>query len=273
MSRLERLAPAGVAESLAYLSTRPHDNVYVAWVIATRRFGAGDEVLLWRDGRDRIAGLCYFGPQIVPCGDDAALDAFAAACRRARPTRMIVGPRRAVERLWQRASAFLPQPAAVRASQPLYVIDRAALRGRTFDADVARATLAEVDEIVPHSAQMIAGEVGGDPRRAGADFRARTARIVERGWWWRYRVAGALAFMCNVGSAAFGTAQLQGVWTPPGLRGRGHATHALGAIAQRLLEEYASLCLYVNDFNAPAIALYERVGFARAGEFQTILFD
>jgi predicted GNAT family acetyltransferase len=27
----------------------------------------------------------------------------------------------------------------------------------------------------------------------------------------------------------------------------------------------------VNDFNAPAIALYERVGFERVGEFQTIL--
>ena len=136
----------------------------------------------------------------------------------------------------------------------------------------ALATLAELDEIVPHSARMIAGEVGGDPRDANADFRGRTARIVERGWWWRYRVDGALAFQCNVGSAAFGTAQLQGVWTPPEMRGHGYATRALGAICDRLLDEYATLCLYVNDFNTSAIALYERVGFARIGEFQTVLF-
>jgi RimJ/RimL family protein N-acetyltransferase len=271
MSGLERLAPAGVDDALAYLSARPHDNVYVGWVIASSR-GSGEEVLLWRDDRGRIAGICYFGPQIVACGDDAAIDAFAAACRRSRPTRMIVGPRPAIERLWQRTRDFLPEPAAVRTSQPVYMLDRAALRGAPFDAGVARATLGEVDEIVPHSAQMIAGEIGGDPLRTNADFRARTARIVERGWWWNYRVGGTLAFMCNVGSAAFGTAQLQGVWTPPGLRGHGHATRALAAIAHRLLDDYATLCLYVNDFNAPAIALYERVGFARAGEFQTILF-
>jgi hypothetical protein len=35
---------------------------------------------------------------------------------------------------------------------------------------------------------------------------------------------------------------------------------------------HPTLSLYVNDFNEPAIALYERVGFRRAGEFATLLF-
>jgi predicted GNAT family acetyltransferase len=120
---------------------------------------------------------------------------------------------------------------------------------------------------------MIAGENGGDPRRTNADFRGRTARIISARWWWRYRIAGQLAFMCNVGSATSQTAQLQGVWTPPGMRGAGHATRGLGAICDHLLDEHPTLCLYVNDFNAPAIALYERIGFRRAGEFATILFN
>jgi predicted GNAT family acetyltransferase len=185
---------------------------------------------------------------------------------------MIVGPRPDVDALWSRTSALFGAPGLVRASQPVYALTRGTLRGGRRDAIVDRATRAELDEIVPHSALMIAGEVGGDPRPRNADFRGRTGRIIDAGWWWRYRVRGKLAFMCNVGSATAQTAQLQGVWTPPDMRGRGYATLGLAAICDHLLDEHPSLCLYVNDFNASAIALYERVGFERAGEFATLIF-
>ena len=32
------------------------------------------------------------------------------------------------------------------------------------------------------------------------------------------------------------------------------------------------ITLYVNDFNKPAIALYEKLGFIKRNEFQTIFF-
>jgi predicted GNAT family acetyltransferase len=55
------------------------------------------------------------------------------------------------------------------------------------------------------------------------------------------------------------------------MRGRGYATRGLAAICDHLLDEHPSLSLYVNDFNAPAIALYERVGFERVGTFASII--
>ena len=235
-------------------------------------------MVIWRDGAGSVTGVCYLGLQIVPCAEtNDAIDAFAGRAAHARSARMIVGPRPAVERFWASAASAFSQPAATRTSQPVYAIERSGLRAprarekTAFAADVARASLDELDEIVPNSAAMIAGEVGGDPRRAGTEFRGRTARIIDRGWWWRSRVDGRLAFMCNVGSASPFTAQLQGVWTPEDMRGRGYATHGLREIVARLLDEHHTLCLYVNDFNADAIALYERVGFAPVGEFQTIL--
>jgi len=56
------------------------------------------------------------------------------------------------------------------------------------------------------------------------------------------------------------------------LRGKGLATAALRALCDELLGTYPTLSLYVNGFNAPALALYDRVGFYRAGEFSTLLF-
>ncbi|MDQ2857365.1 MAG: GNAT family N-acetyltransferase [Candidatus Eremiobacteraeota bacterium] len=270
---MEALCAANVGETLGYLARRPYDNVYVMWLIASRELGRGGSVALWRDEAGSLAGVCYFGPQIVPFGDaPEAFDAFAARARSSRTTRMIVGPRVAVERFWDSARDAMPRPSAVRTSQPVYALERSTLRGSRADAPVALATLAELDEIAGHSAAMIAGENGGDPQRSNAGFRDRTARLIAAGWWWRYRIERRLAFMCNVGSFSPLTAQLQGVWTPQAMRGHGYATQGLAAICDRLLDQYPTLCLYVNDFNTPAIALYERVGFERVGEFRTILF-
>ncbi len=273
MGHLETVTSANADEALAYLAQRPYDNVYVHWLLASGAIASGAELVLWRDGTGSVRGACYYGMQIVVAADeDRATDAFATRLRRGRAGRMIVGPRRTVERFWRTAQRFMPAPTATRSSQPLYAIERSTLRFTRADATVAPARLDELDEIVPNSAQMIAGEVGGDPRRTNADFRGRTARIVERGWLWRSRLCGRLVFMCNIGSQMPQTAQLQGVWTPPAMRGHGHASRALGAICDNLLDAWPTLSLYVNAFNAPAVALYERVGFTRAGEFATILF-
>jgi len=271
---LERVSSANEDEVLHYLAQRPYDNVYVYWLLVTRQLRSGADMALWRDACGAVRGACSYGAQIVPSSDDdRALDAFGERARASvYQTRMIAGRRRDVERLWSRAATAFPKPSAVRTSQPLYAIGREDLRSTRVAADIAPATLAELDELAINSAAMIAGEMGVDSPAIGNEFRARAARIIEAGWLWRYRHEGKLAFMCHVGAAMPATAQLQGVWTPPEMRGRGYATRALGAICDRLLDDVPKLSLYVNDYNAPAIALYERVGFQRVGEFQTIIF-
>jgi predicted GNAT family acetyltransferase len=56
------------------------------------------------------------------------------------------------------------------------------------------------------------------------------------------------------------------------MRSRGLATAALYGVCDELLNDVPTLSLYVNAFNEPALRLYERVGFRRVGEFQTLLF-
>jgi RimJ/RimL family protein N-acetyltransferase len=267
------LSPANADEALAYLERRPAESVYVYWLIASGQLARTGRCALWRDATGHVGGCCYIGLQLVPAGEsNDALDAFAEYARQAPRARMIVGVRGSVERLWRTLVRTMPAPSAIRVSQPIYVLARSGLAPGNTEAEVALATLDDLDEIVANSAMMIAGELGGDPRRTNADFRARTARIIAAGWWWTYRVDERLAFMCNIGSIMPQTAQIQGVWSPPAMRGRGYAARALGAICDRLLDTTPTLSLYVNDFNRSAIALYERVGFERAGECQSILF-
>ncbi|HYZ14827.1 MAG TPA: GNAT family N-acetyltransferase [Candidatus Acidoferrum sp.] len=140
------------------------------------------------------------------------------------------------------------------------------------DVEVRRAQVEEADLVAEHSAQMILGELGYDPRANRASFTASVRRSIARGYWWVWIAGGELRFQCNVGPHTAATAQIQGVWTPADQRGKGYAGIALAAVARRLLQTEATLSLYVNDFNAPAIAVYERVGFTRVGTLATYLF-
>jgi predicted GNAT family acetyltransferase len=252
------------------LARRPYDNVYSHWLIAGGGLRDGACVVA-RDSEGEVGGVCTFGTHLIPSTDrKEAVDAFAMLAQQVPPPRSIVGVRTVVERLWNGLRAAVPEPFAVRASQPVYALERAAFQPDRSDADVARATPREIDEIARHSAAMTAAEIGRGPRPDDPVFRARIERLIAAGKWWRYRVGGRLAFTCNVGSESPRTAQLQGVWTPPDMRGYGHATRGMSEICNRLLDEHPTLCLYVNDFNTAATALYERLGFARVGEFQSI---
>lgn len=234
--------------------------------------GAPDELVLNRDYRGRVTGLVYYGLQLVLAAEDeAALDALAVETRKHRALRSFVGPKQAVDGLWERVRSWHARPSIVRAAQPLYALTPAAL-AELPEVPVRPARPEEAELVTEHSAKMILGELGYDPRMNRGAFAASVRRAIAHGQWWVWIEGGELRFQCNVGPRTAATAQLQGVWTPPEQRGRGHAARALAAIARRLFDSEATLSLYVNDFNAPAIALYERVGFARVGTFATYLF-
>ncbi len=261
------------AAALAYLDRRPYENAYVSWLLRSKQIGNRDDVVLWRDGQDNVDGFALVGPRIVPCAESAgAIDAIAShACARVRDPRMIVGTKDAIDAFWSRASARMPRPLTVRGSQPLFALGPSDLREIPVDPHVAVATQTDVDVIARESARMTSGELGYVVD-ADAAYRKRTARIIEAGWYYRSYAGNELAFMCHVGAETERTAQIQGVWTPPHMRGRGLALRAFATICRTLLARYPTLSLYVNDFNAPAIALYERVGFARVGTLATLVF-
>ena len=262
-------------EALAFLRERPYENVFLQYMLEydPHTILAEKTFFVHRAASGAIGAAVHFGSNTVLAGaDPAAAAALAERSRRMAEVRMIVGPSALVAPYWEAVRPWHRVPRLVRERQPLLMVQRSTLRGTRAAAAVRRAMPADAATVAAHSARMIAGELGYDPRETRASFAAGVGRIIDRGWWWVLIHGGALQFMCNIGSATAQTAQIQGVWTPPELRGQGVATRAFGAICDHLLDHVPTLSLYVNDFNEPALALYRRAGFASVGELRTLLF-
>jgi RimJ/RimL family protein N-acetyltransferase len=270
-----RVAPLGASlfdDALLFLDQAPYENVLLAYLLRFETmFRRGAIVAALRD--DALEGIAAFTQHVILAGSHAGGSALARAYRPDPQPRMITGQRPAVRGFWEVAQALLPAPRAIRERQIVMVADRASLRlDRVHPEVVVRKAVPHEWRIVAeHSAAMIAGELELPRDAFGPDFEAGIRSSLERGLWWVGEIGGELCFFCNVGPWSARTVQLQGIWTPPALRGRGLATAALARICDRLLSSLPTISLYVNDFNEPALRLYDRVGFRPAGELTTIL--
>ncbi len=272
--RAERLSGARETDALTFLARAPYENVFLTYLIlfdtarATR-----NAIRVALDDRDEVVGVAYFGRQVViATSEPSALEAFAEIARGHHGERMIVGPREGTMHYWALIEAAHTPPRAVRERQFVMKIDRSTLKAYERSVVVRRARIDEWTSVADSSALMIAQELEYDPLRSSPEFTSNVRAMIDRGLWWVGESLGRLCFYCNIGPWSPQTAQLQGIWAPPELRGKGLATAALAAIADRLLSMTPTLSLYVNDFNEPAVALYKRVGFETVGEFATLLF-
>jgi uncharacterized protein len=260
------------APALKYLAQSPYLNVFLSHVLLHDPPTVVRRSVVVALDCDEVVGVAYCGRQIAIAAEAVAIAAFGEYAKGHRGERMIVGPRATVRAFWQRVSGWHAPPRLVRDRQFVMAVDRARLRTRSRGIAVRHAKPQEWHAVAESSAEMIRQELEYDPSRGSAEFAAGIRYMIERKLWWVATVEGRLCFFCNVGPWCDRTLQLQGIWTPPELRGQGLAAAALAAICERLLEVSPTISLYVNDFNETAIALYRRVGFEHVGDFQTMLF-
>jgi predicted GNAT family acetyltransferase len=277
-SAVRVLGAADRDAALAVCARDPVANAFVASRLLEHRGLSSSAGELWGYvDRGELESLCWAGANLVPVqASAAALDGFAARARRVgRRCSSILGPAEAVLGLWERLERTWWPPRDVRADQPLLALDGDPLVEP--DPLVRRARPDETDLVVPASAAMFQEEIGFSPtgRDGGVSYRMSVNQLVLSGRTFvRMSPDGSeTVFKADLASVTPQVAQIQGVWVTPGLRGRGLAAPAMAAVCAVTRREVAPVVsLYVNAYNAPALAAYRRVGFEQVGTFATVLF-
>lgn len=219
--------------------------------------------------------LLHVGSNLVTVSADReACRAFAEQLPD-RGALSIVGPSEEAMALWGALGAswgrVWSHVREVRPAQPVMV-----LRGEPAvpsDPRVHLATSGEFASYFSAAVDMYTEEVGADPLEGNAwGYRRHVQGLINDGHAYAIVHAGRVVFKTDVGNAAGGVAQLQGVWIDPEFRGRGWAAPAVAAVCRLLAGRFHTISLYVNDFNVAAIATYQRAGFRFHNEFATVLY-
>jgi uncharacterized protein len=223
----------------------------------------------------RVISACYAGANLVPVGaTPAAATAFAGRARlQGRRCSSIVGPAEAVSQMWELLHPYWGQPREIREAQPVMAISGPS--PVAADPQLRRVRPSELDILLPASVAMFTEEVGVSPLGpdGGAAYRARVAELIALGRAFARIEDGRVTFKAEIGAVTPHACQVQGVWVRPDLRGRGLAVAGMSAVVQEALRTLAPVVsLYVNDFNAPARAVYRKVGFTELATLTSILF-
>ncbi|MCA1782793.1 MAG: GNAT family N-acetyltransferase [Dermatophilaceae bacterium] len=280
-SVIRPLQPADREAALEVCAQDIASNVFVASRILDGVIDTQPQsVLSHRSGRD-VDALLWANANVVPVETTPeSRSAFVDRLRRSRRRcASILGPREQVEQMWALVEPIWGQAREVRASQPLCVTSTPpSALGVPLDPRVRPARVEEAELILPAAEHMFTHEIGYAPYTGSSRaYVGAISALIRRGHTYIATDVGRdgverVVFKTDIGSAALGCVQLQGVWLAPELRGRGYAVPLIAAAVEQIMCDVGQLVtLYVNDFNAPARAAYRRVGFVETGQFMTVL--
>jgi predicted GNAT family acetyltransferase len=276
---LRALSETDGADALRFLRQDRLLNVFLIARSLEDGLAAGSPIVEVRHERETVC-IASLGTNVVLAAgrdDDPDRREMAVALvadrivNRMVPVRAIICSADLVDALWKRLRTRIDPPSVVRMNQPIYALTE------TREAGVLRsgrfATLGDLDQLVPACAAMHMEEVGINPLdRDALGYRERIRELVEK----RHSVVriegGQIAFKCEFSAVTPDAVQLMGVWTAPQYRNRGFARQTLGELCGMLIRGGRSVTLFVNDFNTPAIRLYESLGFERIGTNRALIW-
>jgi len=256
-------------------------NVYL--LALTLRDGlANPRDEFWGVRRDDglLVALLHLGSQsgaVLPVGDDAgAIATMSDQIARRRtflPRRFqVIGPRAAVHGLVRRLGQEGVQPRLQR-DQIYMSLDPEELASFEPLPQLRRALREDFRLMYEPGADLRAEELEEDPRLADpAGYARRTEDECRDGYTHVWIDADGLRFRASVSAITPDATQVSGVYTPPARRNQGYARRALSELCRRLFERSRRVCLFVNDFNAPALAVYRRMGFREIGAWASAFY-
>ncbi len=227
-----------------------------------------------------VAVAAHYGNGMIALQAPVGAGLLAAEVARAtgRPIEGLVGPRAQVVEA-REALGLAGRATAIDTREDLFALELDALvvsdalrEGRVV---CRRAELADRsicgDWRVAYSIEAL----GSDPGSA-LEEEARTSiaqGIDRRELWLLCDAGGSPLAMSALNARLPDRAQIGGVYTPPELRGRGHGGDVVaGQLLELRGEGVRRGVLFTDHENQAAVRAYQRIGFARVGDYGLILF-
>jgi predicted GNAT family acetyltransferase len=276
---IRTLSEDGIEPALEFLRRDPLVNVYLIARLLEERTLAASQMIEVRFNHEIVLIASLATNIVLGTAPATARDVMESAIAvvgdriltRMLPVRAIISPATLVEELWKHLRSRVDPPTVVRLTQPIY-----ALRRRLDFPDLhdsRYASLRDLDALVPACAAMHKEEVGIDPlERDAAGYRERVRELIDRKRSIIRVIDGAIVAKCEFSAVTDEAVQLMGVWTHPRYRRHGLMSASLREVCGHLFRKGKTVTLFVNDFNKPAIGLYESLGFQRIGVNRALIW-
>ncbi|HEX8353234.1 MAG TPA: GNAT family N-acetyltransferase [Pyrinomonadaceae bacterium] len=270
------LSDADAAEVLAFLDARPLHTVNMSGLIRDNGVVSPlnrGSFHACRDEAGRLEGVALVGHAIlVEARSERAAAAFARLAQRHDGGHIILGEARPVELFWSHYAGGGQEPR--RLCRELLLEQRWPVEAREAVPGLRPATPDDVEELLPVHAGLVCEESGVNPLEADPEgFRDRYLRRVERGRVWVSGPRGRLLFKAEVYAETPQVTYLEGVYVAPERRGVGYGLRCLSQLTRNLLGRSGSVCLLVNELNAPARAFYHKAGYRQRAVYDTIFLE
>ncbi|MDR1450414.1 MAG: GNAT family N-acetyltransferase [Propionibacteriaceae bacterium] len=277
MPKVWELGPRDLQAALCLAGRRPVENVLV---LSKLRGSALDPGLLGHavfgyGETGQLASLLSVGPSLLPVeADEAALDAFARVLGGLRRANSIVGLRPQALGLWRKLANRHPEvwgnPQAVRDCQPVFMLDGDP--AGPWDPRVGAVGPQAEEAYFEAAVAMYTEEIGSSPLDPSGGYRRHIGQLLRRGDGYGLVEQGRVLFKTDISVASGSVCQIGGVWLHPDLRGRHLAAPLLAGVIRLVRRRWPICSLYVNDYNATALSLYRRLGFAQINLAATVLW-
>ena len=222
-------------------------------------------------GLELLAWFDRGGALVLSSGDPEAVKPLRRLCLGSyRGLRVLIGSGGPVQRLTELLGNKVETPLC--RSQPFLVLDSPEGLGPT--CSVRPGNEEDLPWLVSANLRLNDEDLGVEPARVDSVLLTQRIRDrFERGYTWVLDEGGRPVCKLDIGSCGTHGALIEGVFTEPEARGRGHATSLVSSVSKALLETYPRVGLHVGRENLPAVRAYQHAGFREAEDFWLVRLE
>ena len=261
------------SEVLAFLAERPLHTVNLAGLIRENGMVSPHNRGTFhacRDEEGKLEGVALVGHALlVEARSERAAASFARMAQAHAGANMILAEESQARLFWKHYAEGGQQPR--RLCREILFEQRWPVEALEPVEELRLATPEDLEAILPVQAGMVEEESGVNPLETDPEgFRRRCLRRIERGRTWVVTEGGRLLFKAEIQAETPETTYLEGVHVAPERRGGGYGLRCLSQLTRTLLGRSDSVCLLVNELNAPARAFYRKAGYRQRGFYDTV---